>query len=140
MPPGDIMRHIGHLFILRMNMHLVGSIVDAPEIFWSQPDLEPLYAAVRSYLEIPQCIDLLNTRVEVLQDMLQLLKDQVTAGHSEWLGIIVIILIVLECVHFTNKNHPRCRYDVRGSILRVGDRNSIIKRKTYRALPQRIMS
>ncbi|WFC96503.1 sporulation protein rmd1 [Malassezia brasiliensis] len=96
MPPVDIMKHIGHLFILRMNIHLVGSIVDSPEIFWAQPDLEPLYSAARSYLEIPQRIDLLNIRVEVLQDMLQLLKDQVTSSHSEWLEIIVIILIVLE--------------------------------------------
>lgn len=53
------------LFILRMNIHLVGSIVDSPEIFWAQPDLEPLYSAARSYLEIPQRIDLLNQRVEV---------------------------------------------------------------------------
>lgn len=98
MPPADIMRNIGHLFILRMNIHLVGSIVDAPEIFWAQPDLEPLYSAARSYLEIPQRVDLLNTRVEVLQDMLQLLKEQVTSSHSEWLEIIVIILIGLEYV------------------------------------------
>ncbi|PKI84964.1 sporulation protein rmd1 [Malassezia vespertilionis] len=98
MPPVDIMKHIGHLFILRMNIHLVGSIVDSPEIFWAQPDLEPLYSAARSYLEIPQRIDLLNMRVEVLQDMLQLLKDQVTSSHSEWLEIIVIILIVLEII------------------------------------------
>ncbi|WFD03332.1 sporulation protein rmd1 [Malassezia obtusa] len=98
MPPVDIMKHIGHLFILRMNIHLVGSIVDSPEIFWAQPDLEPLYSAARSYLEIPQRIDLLNIRVEVLQDMLQLLKDQVTSSHSEWLEIIVIILIVLEII------------------------------------------
>ncbi|WFD30584.1 sporulation protein rmd1 [Malassezia sp. CBS 17886] len=98
MPPMDIMKHIGHLFILRMNIHLVGSIVDAPEIFWSQPDLEPLYSAARSYLEIPQRIELLNMRVEVLQDMLQLLKDQVTSSHSEWLEIIVIILIGLEII------------------------------------------
>lgn len=102
MPPVDIMKHIGHLFIIRMNIHLVGSIVDSPEIFWAQPDLEPLYSAARSYLEIPQRIDLLNTRVEVLQDMLQLLKDQVTSSHSEWLEIIVIILIVLEYVGATN--------------------------------------
>lgn len=39
MPPVDIMKNIGHLFILRMNIHLVGSVVDSPEIFWSQPDL-----------------------------------------------------------------------------------------------------
>ncbi|SPO39999.1 related to RMD1 - cytoplasmic protein required for sporulation [Pseudozyma flocculosa] len=96
MPPAEIMKQIGHLFILRMNIHLVGSIVDSPEIFWTQPDLEPLYSAARSYLEIPQRIDLLNTRVEVLQDMLQLLKDQVTSSHSEYLEIVVILLIMLE--------------------------------------------
>lgn len=98
LPPVDIMKQIGHLFILRMNIHLVGSIVDSPEIFWAQPDLEPLYSAARSYLEIPQRIELLNARVEVLQDMLQLLKDQVTSSHSEWLEIIVIILILLEII------------------------------------------
>lgn len=62
------------------------------------PTTEPLYSAARSYLEIPQRIDLLNARVEVLQDMLQLLKDQVTSSHSEWLEIVVIILIVLEII------------------------------------------
>lgn len=31
----------------------------------SFPDLQPLYDAARSYLEIPQRINLLNTRVEV---------------------------------------------------------------------------
>lgn len=43
--------------------------------------------------------------------MLQLLKDQVTSSHSEWLEIIVIILIVLEYVPTANcaQNHSwRC--------------------------------
>ena len=31
----------------------------------SFPDLQPLYDAARSYLEIPQRVDLLNARVEV---------------------------------------------------------------------------
>ena len=30
--------------------------------------------------------------------MLQLLKDQVSSSHSEWLEIIVIVLIVLEII------------------------------------------
>lgn len=68
-----------------------------------------MYAAARSYLEIQPRIDLLNIRVEVLQDMLQLLKDQVTSSHSEWLEIIVIILIVLEYVQGTDcaQNYSR---------------------------------
>ena len=60
------------------------------------PDLQPLYDAARSYLEIPQRIQLLDTRVEVLQDMLSLLKESVGSRHSELLEKIVIWLIVVE--------------------------------------------
>jgi len=92
----EIMQQIGQLFILRMNISLVGSVLDSPELFWSLPDLQPLYDAARSYLEIPQRIDLLNTRVEVLQDMLNLLKESVTSKHAERLEQIVIALIAIE--------------------------------------------
>lgn len=72
-----------------------------------------MYDAARSYLEIPQRINLLNTRVEVkivfildralnacwvqvLQDMLQLLKESVSSRHAERLEQIVIALIAIE--------------------------------------------
>ncbi|KAG9076789.1 hypothetical protein FS749_011381, partial [Ceratobasidium sp. UAMH 11750] len=83
MPHGEIMRQIGQLFLLRMNINLVGNVLDAPELFWDFPDLKPMYEAARSYLELPQRIDLLNARVEVLQDMLKLLKESVTSRHGE---------------------------------------------------------
>ncbi|KAL5498674.1 RMD1 [Sanghuangporus vaninii] len=98
MPHKEIMQQIGELFLLRMNINLVGSVLDVPEVFWSYPDLQPLYEAARSYLEIPQRVNLLNTRVEVLQDMLQLLKESVTSKHSERLEQIVIALIAVEIV------------------------------------------
>jgi len=96
MPHKEIMRKIGELFLLRTNINSVGSVLDSPEVFWSYPDLQPLYDAARSYLEIPQRINLLNTRVEVLQDMLQLLKETVSSQHSERLEQIVIALIAIE--------------------------------------------
>ncbi|EJT99243.1 DUF155-domain-containing protein [Dacryopinax primogenitus] len=98
MKHADIMQQIGQLFILRININLVGSVLDSPELFWTYPDLEPLYAAFRQYLEIPQRIDLLNQRVEVLQDMLQLLKETVSNRHAERLEQIVIVLIGIEIV------------------------------------------
>ncbi|KAH7882362.1 DUF155-domain-containing protein, partial [Phlebopus sp. FC_14] len=94
----EIMRKTGELFILRTNINSVGSVLDSPEVFWSYPDLQPLYDGARSYLEIPQRIDLLNTRVEVLQDMLQLLKESVSSKHAERLEQIVIALIGIEIV------------------------------------------
>ncbi|KAF9447145.1 DUF155-domain-containing protein [Macrolepiota fuliginosa MF-IS2] len=96
MPHKEIMQQIGQLFLLRTNINSVGSVLDSPEVFWSYPDLQPLYDAARSYLEIPQRINLLNTRVEVLQDMLQLLKESVSSKHAERLEQIVIALIAIE--------------------------------------------
>ncbi|KAG1731599.1 uncharacterized protein EDB91DRAFT_1058542 [Suillus paluster] len=96
MPHKEIMRKTGELFILRTNINSVGSVLDSPvRIFWlDYPDLQPLYDAARSYLEIPQRINLLNTRV--LQDMLQLLKESVSSKHAERLEQIVIALIGIE--------------------------------------------
>lgn len=96
MPRKEIMRKIGSLFILRINWG--GSILDAPEFFWSYPDLEPLYLAARSYLEINQRIELLNARVAVLQDMLSLLKESMNSSHGERLETIVIVLIGVEII------------------------------------------
>ncbi|KDQ60179.1 hypothetical protein JAAARDRAFT_191579 [Jaapia argillacea MUCL 33604] len=98
MPHKEIMKKMGELFLLRTNISSVGSVLDSPEVFWTFPDLQPLYEAARSYLEIPQRINLLNTRVEVLQDMLQLLKESVSSQHSERLEQIVIALIGVEIV------------------------------------------
>ena len=120
---------MGEVFLLRANITAVGSVLDSPEVFWvsassagarptkrfaqplmtcctaalpqSYPDLRPLYDAARSYLEIPQRINLLNTRVEVLQDMLQLLKESVSSRHSERLEQIVIVLIAIEISMFS---------------------------------------
>ncbi|KAI0305322.1 hypothetical protein B0F90DRAFT_1948447 [Multifurca ochricompacta] len=98
LPHKEIMRKMGEVFLLRANITAVGSVLDSPDVFWSYPDLRPLYDAARSYLEIPQRINLLNTRVEVLQDMLQLLKESVSSRHSERLEQIVIALIAIEII------------------------------------------
>lgn len=49
-----INQKIGQLFIMRINVNLVSNVLDCPEIFWSEPALEPIYTAIRGYLEINQ--------------------------------------------------------------------------------------
>ncbi|KAL7415958.1 hypothetical protein BDY24DRAFT_380627 [Mrakia frigida] len=98
LPRVEIMKHIGRLFILRVNISLVGSMIDSPELFWSFPDLEPLYGAFKTYLEVPQRLNVINARVDVLQDMLRLLKESVNSAHGEGLELVVIYLIVIEII------------------------------------------
>lgn len=92
----DIMKSIGELFILRININLHGSVLDSPEIMWSEPQLEPIYHATRGYLEINQRVALLNQRLEVVSDLLQMLKEQLGHSHEEYLEYIVIILVGVE--------------------------------------------
>lgn len=87
---------IGELFILRINIHLQGSVLDAPELMWAEPQLDPIYQAVRSYLEMDQRVGLLTERLNVIADLLQVLKDQLTHTHGEYLEWIVIVLIAAE--------------------------------------------
>jgi len=92
----EINMQIGELFILRINIHLQGSVLDAPELMWAEPQLDPVYQAVRSYLEMDQRVGLLTERLDVIADLLAVLKDQLTHTHGEYLEWIVIILIAAE--------------------------------------------
>jgi uncharacterized Rmd1/YagE family protein len=76
---------IGELFILRINIHLQGSVLDSPELMWAEPQLDPTYQAVRSYLEMDQRVALLTERLNVIADLLAVLKDQLTHTHGEYL-------------------------------------------------------
>ncbi|KAJ6788217.1 hypothetical protein PWT90_02182 [Aphanocladium album] len=98
----QINMQIGELFILRINIHLNGSVLDTPELFWVEPQLEPVYQAVRSYLEMDQRVGLLTERLDVIADLLAVLKDQLSHGHGEkleWIAVFsVIVLIAMEIV------------------------------------------
>jgi uncharacterized Rmd1/YagE family protein len=110
----EINMQIGELFILRINIHLQGSVLDAPELMWAEPQLDPIYQAVRSYLEMDQRVSLLTERLSVIADLLAVLKDQLSHTHGEyleWIGKspakallqtrltrIVIVLIAAEIV------------------------------------------
>jgi uncharacterized Rmd1/YagE family protein len=65
------------------------NILDVPELFWVEPQLEPVYKAVRGYLEMDQRVTLLQGRLDVIADLLAVLKDQLSHGHGEkleWIG------------------------------------------------------
>ncbi|KAF9925521.1 hypothetical protein FBU30_004685 [Linnemannia zychae] len=93
-----ITKKIGQLFIMRINVNLVSNILDTPEIFWSEPSYQPLYSAIRGYLEIGQRVELLNQRTTVISDLLDMLKEHLTSSHGEQLEWIVIVLIFFEIV------------------------------------------
>ncbi|CAJ0768181.1 17722_t:CDS:2 [Entrophospora sp. SA101] len=75
-----ITQKIGQLFIVRINVNLVSNVLDTPEIFWSEPTYQPLYSAIRGYLEISQRVELLNQRVSVISVYYILDYDDITVA------------------------------------------------------------
>ncbi|KAJ3174347.1 hypothetical protein HDU88_000315 [Geranomyces variabilis] len=90
----DVMKIVGQLFKLRMNVNLISNVLDKPELFWSEPELEGLYDAIRGYLEISQRAKLLNMRAEVVSSLLEMLTDHMNSNEMTYITWIVIALIV----------------------------------------------
>ncbi|KAI8066574.1 hypothetical protein BC940DRAFT_326623 [Gongronella butleri] len=94
----EITKINGQLFQLRMNVNLVSNVLDTPEIFWSEPSLQPMYNAIREYLEISQRAKILNDRLRVISDMLSMLRDHLTNFGVEYQTLIIIYLIIVAVI------------------------------------------
>ncbi|KAI8384483.1 uncharacterized protein BYT42DRAFT_632884 [Radiomyces spectabilis] len=94
----EITKINGELFSLRMNVNLVSNVLDTPEIFWSEPALQPMYNAIREYLEIPQRAKILNDRLRVISDMLSMLRDHLNNFGVEYQTLLVIYLIIVAVI------------------------------------------
>jgi len=75
-------------------------MLDTPKFFWdSEPTLNPLYTAVREYLEIKPRIQVLNERCQVFLDLGEMLSDSVSDKKMTRITWIIIALIVISiCV------------------------------------------
>lgn len=94
----DVIKVVGRLYRLRVDVNLISNVLDKPEIFWSEPELEGLYNAIRGYLEISQRVKLLNNRAGVINDALDMLMGHLNSNEHSFMTWIVIALIVVTCV------------------------------------------
>lgn len=83
----------GRLFRLRMDVNLIGGVLDTPELFWSEASLYPLYEAINQYLEIGPRVQVLNDRLAVVGDLLEIIHDYIDQRAMHRITWIVIILI-----------------------------------------------
>lgn len=94
----EALKMTGKLFKLRMDVNLIGGILDTPELFWSDASLYPLYEAINQYLEIEPRVQVLNDRLAVVGDLLEIIHDYIDqrANHRiTWVVIWLIFIAVL---------------------------------------------
>lgn len=93
-----IFQRMGEIFIARSSINLNIEYLDAPEFFWRNPNLEPFYVMMKKFLDIPSRVMALNQKLDVLQELLDILNTQLQHRHSTLLESIIIILIAVEIV------------------------------------------
>lgn len=93
-----IFKRMGEIFIARSSINLNIEYLDTPEFFWRNPSLEPYYIMAKKYLDIPSRVMALNQKLDVLQELLDILNSQVQHRHSSLLESIIILLIAVEII------------------------------------------
>lgn len=93
-----ILKRIGEIFIARSSINLNSEYLDMPEFFWRNPNLEPFYMMTKKFLDIPSRVMALNQKLDVLQELLDILNSQVQHRHTSLLEMIIILLIFVEIV------------------------------------------
>lgn len=94
----SLFQRIGEIFIVRSSINLSSEYLDVPEFFWRNPNLEPFYIMTKKFLDIPSRVMALNQKLDVLQELLDILNSQVQHRHSSLLEMIIILLIVIEII------------------------------------------
>eukprot|EP00741_Cyanophora_paradoxa_P019624 tig00021135_g18943.t1 len=90
-----IAKHVGHLFLLRSSVNLHSEMLDVPEFFWEFSELEPLYLATASYLNLKTRVRVLNQRLDALKEFDEVLVDQMNDKNASFLMRVIIFLIAV---------------------------------------------
>ena len=89
---------IGEVFVVRHDVNLHTEILDLPSFFWNEERFEDNYTMVMEYLEMSRRTEILNKRLDMLRELLDVLQHQMENEHGVKLEWIVIWLIVAEVV------------------------------------------
>lgn len=98
MPLDRIGMMIGDIFVIRHGLNLHSDILDTPDFFWDEDKYKPNYRKMMSYLEMDGRIAVLNKRLDMLKELLDMLQHQIHNAHATKLEWIVIWLIIIEVV------------------------------------------
>jgi uncharacterized Rmd1/YagE family protein len=90
----------GRLFMTKSNVILHYDLLDVPEFFWENPELNHYYTMIADYLEIEQRVDVLSKKLETIYELFNMMADEQKHQHSSLLEWIIIWLIAFEIIVF----------------------------------------
>lgn len=92
----DALKFIGKLFLIRGKLNLYSELIETPDLYWSEPQLEKIFNNVSKYLDITPRINILNTKLDYSTDECRALISLLNERNGTFLEWIIIYLIAFE--------------------------------------------
>lgn len=93
---GDALKSIGRLFLIRGKLNLYSELIETPDLYWSEPQLEKIFKETSKYLDIGPRINILNSKLDYSTEETRALMNVLSEKNSTVLELIIIYLIAFE--------------------------------------------
>jgi uncharacterized Rmd1/YagE family protein len=97
-PKREIPKIMGRIFLVKSSINLKSEYLNLPKYFWEHCSLEPEYKKVEKYMDIQKRVDSLNQKLDLLNEIFDMLDSHLQHRHSSFLDIIIIALIAIEII------------------------------------------
>lgn len=94
----DLVIKMGELFLERSQVNLHSDILYAPDFFWRRPKYEYYYNMVIQFMDMEKRINILNKKLDVINELYGILSGELQHHQSSRLEIIIVILIFVEVI------------------------------------------
>lgn len=92
---------IGELLKIRADLNLHSELMDTPEIYWSEMELEALYVSMTRVMDVKQRVQVLNKKLDYANELASVLRSHLSEQHNLKLEWMIIILITVEVLFET---------------------------------------
>lgn len=100
----QVLQLTGQLLRIRGQLNLYSELIDTPDLYWEEPELENLYATISRRLDVATRIAILNKKLDYAGESVSILKSQLSEEHGvrlEWMIIVLIMVeVCFETFHF----------------------------------------
>ncbi|XP_066144497.1 required for meiotic nuclear division protein 1 homolog isoform X1 [Euwallacea fornicatus] len=97
----------GELFALRHYLNLSSDVLDTPDFYWENEQLESIYNQVYQYFSISKRSKVMNEKINHCVALIELISHHLDEKHHtrlEWMIIILILVeVVFEIVHYIDR-------------------------------------
>ena len=92
----ELAKLCGTLFKTSTDINLHFNLLDTPEFFWDNPNLEGVYQQLSKYLDLLPRIHILQKKFDTIHNLVDMLSTEQNHKHSAFLEWVIIILIAVD--------------------------------------------